>query len=347
MNDRVQPAAFLSAQLADCENHWSLGTFGALAEFTRDAGESVALSQAGHSFSAVTERGGIRIVPCPAMRLFASESATRESWYHRVAFCLPQDACAMGRRSVLTELGPDADALRERDRAAVLFDLGLDAPHVDACIRVADESVAAALRAHAGRPVFEHGNPAMGIIVKASPHRVFLSRVGRVEVFQPIPPPDGKSPEGPHTHVLPKLLRSGRTHAATEPIPEGWVPCAHLYPAHPVKDATGLRRPFDRSRHGAFQEMLLQFGDADVVALKRRVAAAVAAGQDPSALTFANGRFARAAVRVALRQMQAVDASLPALAAWLHVHDRAQPVSDDDDGVAADHHSHSHAPSCA
>ncbi len=47
--------------------------------------------------------------------------------------------------------------------------------------------------------------PAMAMILAANPHRVFLSRLGRIEVYQPIPPPSGKSPQGPHTHVLPQL----------------------------------------------------------------------------------------------------------------------------------------------
>ena len=88
---------------------------------------------------------------------------------------------------------------------------------------------------------------AMGIILATNPHRVFLSRLGRVEVFQPIPPPDGKSPDGPHTHVLPGLLRHRRTHPATEPIPDGLVPCAHVYPPHPAKDGMG-RAPAVRPR---------------------------------------------------------------------------------------------------
>ncbi len=101
------------------------------------------------------------------------------------------------------------------------------------------------LRKCVGLPVFAADNPAMKIILAASPHRVFISRIGRAEVYQPIPPAGGKSPDGPHTHVLPKLLQHKRTHAATEPIPEGWVPCAHFYPAHPLKDAMGRAHEFD------------------------------------------------------------------------------------------------------
>ena len=318
----TEPLEFLAGQLADCENHWSLGTFGALAEFTRDSDEPVRFDRTDTSISAVTGRGGIRIAMQPELRLVASETATRASWNHRVALCLPVQDCAMNRLSVLAELGPDSEALREQDRGAILFDLGLNAPQVDACIRIANPQVAAALRAHVGRPVFEHGNPAMGTIVPASPHRVFISRLGRIEVFQPIPPPDGKSPDGPHTHVLPKLLRAGRTHAATEPIPEDLVPCAHLHPAHPVKDGLGRALPFDAARHQSFQQMLHRFGDAGAVALKQRVIAAIEQGGDPSEVDIPNDRFARSSIRVALRQMQMSNEGLPALAAWIDAHDR-------------------------
>ena len=121
----------------------------------------------------------------------------------------------MSRRTALTELGPDTGALRIEDRGNALFDLGLDALQADLCVRFADKAIAAKLREHVGRSVFEPGNPAMGIILASNPHRVFISRVGRIEVYQPIPPANHKSPEGPHTHVLPKLLRSRRTHPAT------------------------------------------------------------------------------------------------------------------------------------
>ncbi len=147
MTESVNALAFLADQLADHDAHWSLGTFGALAEFTRDAGEPAALSRDDHAVSVVTDRGGIRLAPVSGMRLFASESATRESWNHRVSLCLPEDRCVMGRRATLTELGLDTEALREQDRDAILFDLGLAAMQADACIRVADSRLVTELRA--------------------------------------------------------------------------------------------------------------------------------------------------------------------------------------------------------
>jgi hypothetical protein len=236
---------------------------------------------------------------------------------------------------VLTELAPDADALRNEDRAAILFDLGLGARQVDVCVRVSDADVAERLRVHAGQSVFAPGNPAMGVILAASPPRVFVSRLGRAEVFAPIPPAHGKSPEGPHTHVLPDLLRHGRTHAATEPIPEGWIPCAHIYPAHPARDGMGNSRPFDAARHDAFQDMLLRFGDPRFVALKQRVVAAVLAGENPPAVAVAETRFARTNIRVALRQLKAANAVSPALMAWMAAHERVEKTE-----AEADLHRH-------
>ncbi len=325
MTDSV--AGFLDAQMADAETQWSLGTFGAIAEFARDAGEPVALARDTASLAAVTERGGIRIELRPEIRPFAFETTTKDSWNHRIALCLPEDACAMNARTALTDLGADSAALRERDRDAVLFDLGLGALQVDCCVRIADPEIAAQLRAHCGQPVFS--SSAMGIILATNPHRVFLSRLGRIEVFQPIPPPDGKSPDGPHTHVLPGLLRHRRTHAATEPIPEGLVPCAHVYPPHPAKDGMGHGRPFDRARHEAFQAILRNYGDPKFLALKQQVTNAVATGADPSAIAVTDQRFARTNIRVTLRQLKAQQETAPSLDAWLAAHERHGETADD------------------
>jgi hypothetical protein len=221
----------------------------------------------------------------------------------------------MNRRGALTELGPDVAALREEDRDSVLFDLGLGALQADFCVRIDDAVTAADLREYAGRPIFEAGNPVMGIILHANPHRVFVSRLGRIEVYQPIPPASGKSPDGPHTHVLPKLLSSGRTHPATEPIPAGWIPCAHLYPPHPAKNGMGQPRPFEAAHLDFFDTTMAEFGDLATMALKQRVRESVRAGNPPAELS--RDRYGRASARIALRQMKAAGEAFPALAAWL------------------------------
>ena len=82
MSRAADDFAFLADHMADPETGWSLGTFGAIAEFTRDPDEPVALSRSDTCLAAVTARGGIRIEAQEdaqqGLRLFASESTTRD-----------------------------------------------------------------------------------------------------------------------------------------------------------------------------------------------------------------------------------------------------------------------------
>lgn len=98
MSEKTDLLDFLANQLADADTALSLGTFGAIAEFTRDADEAAAISRADDMISAVTARGGLRIEACRDVRPIASESLTSESWSHRVALCLPQER-NLSRRS--------------------------------------------------------------------------------------------------------------------------------------------------------------------------------------------------------------------------------------------------------
>jgi hypothetical protein len=320
----------LHAQIADPDTQWSLGTFGGIAEFSRDRDEKVRLTRSETGVAAVTKRGGIAIELSDDCRPFAFECITRSSWSQRVALCLPASGCAMNRRTVLTELDADHGALRRQDRGSVLFDLGLGARQADLCVRVGDPNTVAELRRHTGHSVFDPANPAMGLLLETNPHRVFISRIGRIEVYQPIPPASGKSPDGPHTHILPKLLKSRRTHAATEPIPEGWIPCAHLYPGHPVRNEGDL---FSAPHHDSFQRIIDRFGLAECLAIKRRVADAIGSGEPPSNLATTLDRHGRTGVRIALRQLKAAGTVSPMLKAWLAEFDHTAIEDDGDEAV--------------
>lgn len=317
--------------MADPNAQWSAGTFGAIAEFLRDPGEGAQASLEGAELSVATARGAVAIAAHPELHLVAYETVSRSAgvWRHSsIALCLPDKACAMHQRRVVTELGPDRDAVRAADRDGILFDLGLGLLQTDACVRTSDAALIAALRASEGKDLFAAENPVLMDILRASPHRVFVTRVARVEVFQPIPPPHGKSPLGPHTHILPKLLRANRTHAATSPIPTGLVPCANVYPAHALLDAEGMPRAFDRARLDAFDELLARYGVPELVAVQREVAERVAAGEAPASLALPADKHARTAVRVALRKLKASGIASSVFAAWNVHFDR----SSDDDG---------------
>lgn len=300
-------------QLATSSTAWSIGVLGALAEFERDANESAACS----AVSVVTARGAIGLDAHPRMRAIAYEmpSSRVDSWLHGIALCLPRSACRLHARTTITEVGPDADALRPQDRGAILFDLGFGADCFDFHVRCHDPAQVGMLRGAAGKRLLDEPG-LFAEIVEMSPPRVFVSALGRIEVYQRIGAHGGATPDGPHTHVLPKMLRSGRSQSANLPVPRDWVVCATLYPAHPVRDREGLQKAFDPAQHDAFQSLLQIYGDTDCLAVKHAVWRAVRSARMPDALDVPRGRHARLAQRVALRQMAYTDGALPQLGQW-------------------------------
>lgn len=297
----------LRQHLADWRTGWSMGTFGAVAEFHQDRGEVTVVDEP-LSLMRATKRGGIHIDRrrLASIRPVAYEtiSPKRHRWSQAVSLCLPEAMARRSARSVLTELGPDDDAIRGIDRTGILFDMGLSLPQCDFCIRTSDTKLLAALRAGLGRSLFEHDNSVMMAILAGHPHRVALTNIGRVEVYQKIGGPDtgGVSPPGPHTHLLPKLLMSGRTHSANTPIPESLLPLGSMHTGNPVIGPMGEDLPFDDDLHRDFQALLDSYGNPEIVAVKKRVLEGLASGERPEALDLPASRFARAAVRLALRQ---------------------------------------------
>ncbi|MEM6487495.1 MAG: hypothetical protein AAF677_04370 [Pseudomonadota bacterium] len=313
--------AVLETHLADCQAGWSIGSFGAIAEFHHDDGEAPIVIG---PLTRATPRGAIRIERLEDVEPVAWEALSKnpERWQHGVALCMPAAQARRAARTVLTDLGPDADAIRAADRTAIRFDMGLGQANVDFCIRTDDPDLIALLRAQDGRSLFDPGNPAMGAILKAHPHRVALSAVGRCEVYQKIGGPDtgGVSPLGPHTHVLPKLMAAGRTHSANIPVPEGLMPCAMLHPGNPTMTPLGQDRAFDTRLFERFQGLLSAWGPPGYLVTKHRAWAAIEAGDDPGQ-TVASTRIERTALRNAIRQRARSHGATPSLATWSAAHD--------------------------
>ena len=307
----TRPEQLIADHLADPGAGWSVGTLGAIAEFVRDPDEECS----GTGGTRVTARAAIALAAPPGVTALAYRTPAGPdlAWNHAVALCVPRERAGPAR-AVVTELGPDLDAPRPGDRAGVLFDLGLGTPAVEACVRTTDPDLLRVLRAAAGQGLFDAG--AAPAVVAASPHRVFRGPAGRVEVYAAIPPPDGHSPDGPHTHLQPHLLARGRTHASTVPVPDGLLPVAHLYPAHPLFGPLGRPHPFDAGADAAFAALLEEFGAPELLALERDVAAAVRAGDGPDAVAVPATPPARATVAVTLRRLARREPGLPGLPRW-------------------------------
>ncbi len=254
----------LVRHLADPTSSWSVGELGVLAEFHHHGA-----TLQPDPYTVITGGGAIRVCERDDIVPLAYEtpSANPRLWNHGVVFCLPADKAGMSRRSSVTEIGPDTESILQGAHGEVLFDLGLGLRTADFMVRTRDPALLSILRTACGRRWIDDAalNDA---IVAASPHRVIVSRLARVEISNAIPAPDGFSPDGPHTHLLPAIMRRERVHDANIPVPAGMLPCLTLYPAHPARDAEGRERAFDAGLHLAYQDLLKGLGHPDYLAAK-------------------------------------------------------------------------------
>jgi hypothetical protein len=215
--------------LEDQTASWSVGIWGGIGEFRTGDDEPRTFDP--DTLTIVSPRGALRITPADGAIALEIRSSQRDR-VDEIAFCLPAATLPASPLPVLREAGPDTEALRVADRDSILFDLGLGAPHVDAFVRISldEEPLLAQLRAACGRSLLDGYDGTAAALAAASPPRIFRSPLARLEVYTPIPLQDGRSPEGPHTHILPALLRQGLAHAPDTPIPEGWLCCLSVYP---------------------------------------------------------------------------------------------------------------------
>ncbi|MEQ8665771.1 MAG: hypothetical protein RIC16_08590 [Rhodospirillales bacterium] len=331
----TDPVPEIEEWLADALNSaatsWSVGTFGALAEFAYGPDDPVERSSAGGTRSITSDLGALRLTVPAESRLFAYEGLSKlpAYWSQGISLCMPDSAASLSGRSALTVIGEDQGAIRPDDRPGVLVDLGVGAPHIEACVRIADEQLLRDIEPWLGKSLFTEGHAAAERLYEASPHRVFRSAAARIEVYGPIPQPGGATPPGPHTHLLPDLLRHDRAFAANTPIPVGWLPVLNAYPPNPARDTFGEPRSFDREDHRRFQRLIDAFGVPGMVHAKARIRDAVRRGMPPDTERF-DTRFERIAARVALRQMSFEEGPSDTLLAWQRALEPGRGIVDPD-----------------
>ena len=287
--------ALIADGLADSETTWSLGGFGALAEFVRTADEPVTWLAQGRA-GLVTGRGGIALDGGAAIPV-AYETAFAGGWSHAITLCVTVDASrAEGGR--LTDTGVDTGALRPENAGDNLFDLGLSLPGTRFGLRTGDPRCMAVLEATRGRDAFHPDSPVLDLVATSAVDLVVATPIGRVEVFAAA----ATGEIGPRGFLVPRLLALRRTHAATAPIPPGLVPVASLHPPHPCRNALGRPRAFDGHVHAAFQALHRRWGPPDLVALKARLVAGTAGAED---LTTRRARNVARVVRIQGEAMSA------------------------------------------
>jgi hypothetical protein len=242
--DRIR--AFVRDSTRAGAGTWVLGVFGAVAEFCVEAGERCAVEESDGRITARTDRAALRLEIGDQVRALAMTTTVGAVQKEVIVLAIPRIRARRPVHHALAPLGPDREAIRPEDRDDHLFDLGLGAQATAYCIRVRPPELLAALEGRIGEGWAELLAGLGGRIIAASPPRVVVTPIGRVEVNVPIPLPGGRSPDGPHTHFLPIHLSAGRETPPGLELPDALAPCAIFYPqAGPAEaDAcTGTSRP--------------------------------------------------------------------------------------------------------
>lgn len=202
------------------------GVWGASAEFLRAPEGPVEARIAEDRLILTTAQGALRLDAPTYLTVFEVE---RSGDRPLLALAVPQGRAFRDSPRSLTDLGPDPDPLLPRDAGGDRFDLGLGRRAARFLVRC-DRPLSRLLRACAGSAWPDHlmrlGQP----LALESPVRIVETPCLRVEIDGKIPPPDGASSDGPHTHLLPDHVAQGLDLPPTVPLPSGYVATALLTP---------------------------------------------------------------------------------------------------------------------
>ena len=208
-------AELIQPTLEDATGGWSMGVQGALAEFAVVGDERPEVRRSGpggRTVEAITAGGAIRLTITDDTVAYGAGADGP------ITLAVPRSTLPAPSLRVTAE-PTDRRALRPEDEEAVLVDLAVGHSAAAFCVRTADPEVVAALRDVEGRTWREALDRVGHLLVAASPHRVVTGPLGRIEVYNAIPQEWHVSPEGCHTHLLPRLLVTGRERAEGDELP--------------------------------------------------------------------------------------------------------------------------------
>jgi hypothetical protein len=219
--DRI--AELIHGALAAAAGAWSMGVQGALAEFAVVGDEAVETRRSGpggRTVEAVTAGGGIRLT-------VTDDTVAYSAGPDRgITLAVPRRVLPAPSLKVTAEPA-DRGALRPEHEKSVLVDLAVGHSAAAFCVRTADPDLIAALRVVEGCGWREALDRVGHLLVATSPHRVVTGPLGRIEVYNPIPQEWHVSPDGCHTHLLPRLLETGRETADGDELPPELVAAAN------------------------------------------------------------------------------------------------------------------------
>lgn len=229
--DTEEIRAFVISSVRRRAGTWVTGVVGAVGEFAAQPDARVVVETDDGEVRATTRGGTLRFMIDDDVRALTFDPPETPADRQRIVLAVKRERGRLPVTEVVADLGPDAGAVLPGDRRHMLFDLGLGRKETRFCVRCAPGAVSDALVAATDTSLFD-AMPMLGpALLAQSPTRVVESALGRIEISTPIPPPGGTSPAGPHTHLLPDHLATGRAMPAGMDLPRAYLTGAVYYPA--------------------------------------------------------------------------------------------------------------------
>jgi predicted Fe-S protein YdhL (DUF1289 family) len=223
-------AEFVAESLAERSGTWTLGCYGATAEFSCHHDEPWDVSVTGETITAISGRGALQLTIGEQVRALQLRTDHSRYGYRAIFLVVLKVRTTLPVATTLTPLGCDEGAIRPECRSDTWFDLGLGRDYVRFCVRASSPDLRDMLNRVSGLPLSDVLQAAGATIIKHSPARIVESPLGRAEIYTPIPPPGTQSPDGPHTHLLPGHLASGRATPPGIELPPVYALGATFYP---------------------------------------------------------------------------------------------------------------------
>ncbi|MFQ5782937.1 MAG: hypothetical protein ACE5GR_07790 [Nitrosopumilus sp.] len=260
---------------------WAIVRDGVVAEFSVVKGDEVDYSFEKNYLKVDTPRATLCINFDSKLDAIVAESGAHgcTPWTQNIYLCIPKQDAKMSCRDKLTHLGHYKEGQDEGE----LWDLGLGKETLDACIIAKDEQTNKLLQQKEGQYVIDDPN-FLRELVRHSPTRFFKSKYAYIIVRQKIPLDGEDELEGPHTHLLPPIIQSGKHFHA--PIPDEMIPMIQTDPFGSVIDGNGDFYKWNGFEEDKFQNFLRKYGNQEYLLLKESLKQKIIDGLSNDATRF-------------------------------------------------------------
>ena len=209
---------------------WVLGVVGAVGEVPCRSGAPARITRRDKAIEAVFDSAALRLQTDAGIRALSIRRPAIADAPDLIVLARHRSTLRLPVAETVQDLGADDRAIDPSDRHDRLFDLGLGRPAARFCVRTGQPHLIDLLRGQVGRR-WQAALSAIGpTLIAESPVRVIGTGLGKAEIRGRIPPADGISPDGPHTHLLPDHLAAERDMPIGLDLPGAYAPGAVFYP---------------------------------------------------------------------------------------------------------------------